>query len=94
MHEDKVLLSFGGIDFKTSKPYLNVTIDGWANFECFAGRLRLSDEEFIKIVTEQFNAYIRGYSVLCFEDPHDFPKFKEWYLATRSVSKLLETHND
>jgi hypothetical protein len=88
MHKDEVLLIYHTIDFKTGKNLFRVEIDNWASITVFAGRLNLKIEEFDNIVETQFNANIRG-DMLYFKCQQDFEKFKEWYIITRSVAKLL-----
>jgi len=65
-----------------------VRIDGWTSITVFAGRLNLKIEEFDSIVETQFNANISG-DMLYFKHQQDFEKFKEWYITTRSVAKIL-----
>lgn len=91
-HEDNVQYSHT-FNLKTSKRYYQVSIDGWGSIVTFAIRLKMKRDDLCKLLEEQFNAFIHGYT-LNFSSLKDFDRFKEWYLATRSVANLLGNNFD
>jgi hypothetical protein len=76
-HKDNVQYSHN-FNLSTGERYYQVSIDGWGSTHTFALRLKLKQEDFHKIVKDQFSALIIDFCTLVFTSLEDFNKFKEY----------------